>query len=141
MKTTILKLAAILLLLAGMVSCRDNETNPLKDIRWKLTTFVDENGITREPEPDSNDCYTITFHSNNTFSGVSSTNAIQGNYTIDFKNSTFRVNNVSGTKINELFDGNLYVDKLMQVLTFSLIGKELTLYCNDKNNYLIFISI
>jgi hypothetical protein len=124
-----------------MVSCRDNETNPLKDIRWKLTTFVDENGITREPEPADTETfifYTIIFHSDNIFSGTSS-RYIGGTYNVDFKKSTLRIS-ISGniTTEAETFDGYLYFDKLQQIQTFSLTETELILYGNDKSDYLIF---
>ncbi|MDR1347104.1 MAG: hypothetical protein LBJ63_01545 [Prevotellaceae bacterium] len=147
MKKTIntLKFAAILLLMAGMmISCgKDNEKEnvSLKGTKWKLVEFVQvSEGTTKIPEPQSDQCYWITFESNTTFSGKTSTNAIYVHYRINLSTSTIYIDNISGTEINELFDGKLYMECLYLVNYFEVTETSLMLYYN-KTDYLLFRSI
>lgn len=98
MKTKILIIISFLCIYLGITGCEENGKvsyeEKLQGIEWKLTTFVDKNGVVRKPEPNDKDefrCYTIIFYSGGTFNGHSSTNDITGTYNVDFKNSTFSI--------------------------------------------------
>jgi heat shock protein HslJ len=124
------------------VACQSNEENreinePLQGTKWKLTGFVDtQTGTVKEPEPNSANCYWLYFNIDKTLNGTSSTNEIMGNYEI--ANSTIQIINLGGTEINELFDGKLFMESLRSIESFSISGKELKLYHNNKKNYLQF---
>ena len=142
MKKNSLKLAIILLFLAGSVLCckKDNE-DLLSKTTWKLIGFV--NVVyeeIKEVEPNSDICYILTFNMDKTFSGYSSTNELRGNYDINYTTSYINFYQIGGTEINELFDGKLYIESLSKVDFFSLQENELKLYYNNKQNYLLYKS-
>ena len=60
-------------------SKQEVEVTSLKGTTWKLVGFVDtETGNLKVAEPDDPRCYILTFDTNSTFSGTSSTNDIYG---------------------------------------------------------------
>lgn len=137
----------LLLLVTVCWSCQkdDNEqTNMgeptyLKGTNWKLISFVDtEAGVSKEAKPADERSYILRFNDDNTLGGFSSTNELQGNYDADY--STHNVNITIGqrTFINELPDGNKYVEFLNNIQSFSMEKNELRLYYTDKKNYLLF---
>jgi hypothetical protein len=135
----ILNFAAILLLLTSVFACgKEDEIVSLKDTKWKLVEFVHvSERTTKTPEPQSDQCYWIFFDSDTTFSGITSTNEVRGIYRINPPTSTIYIDNIGGTKINELFDGNLYVERLLSVSFFELTKTSLKLYYNETD-YLLF---
>ncbi|MDR1553432.1 MAG: hypothetical protein LBS69_08230 [Prevotellaceae bacterium] len=140
MKKILLKTTAILLLLAGVISCGEDkdEVNSLKGTKWKLIEFVKvSEGTTKIPEPQSDQCYWIIFDSNTTLSGYSSNNGLFGYYQINTQTSTMRINSLSGTKRGELFDGYFYLDCLSIVNYFELTETSLKLYYSETD-YLLF---
>jgi heat shock protein HslJ len=124
--------------------CMDEFTNDaympsLTETSWKLISFVDvESGTMNTPKPESFNCYQILFNSNKTLSGKSSTNTLTGNYTANLDASTIRITNLEGTEMSELWDGDLFIEKLKAVQTFSITKDGLKLYSNDPKNYLLF---
>ena len=142
MKPNILKLTAILLISAGCFSCRsthdDNQTLSLEGTSWKLSGIVDiETGALKILEPqDCEECYTLTFEADNTFSAFSSANKLRGNYNAEYKTYIIHVANFGGTKLAERGDGGLWWDIIPSVKSFSLKKDELKLYFNNK--YLLF---
>jgi heat shock protein HslJ len=137
-----LKIIAVLLItIGGAYSCNEKEKPQalLANTKWKLIGFVDAVVDTiKMAKPIDDKCYLLTFNEDHTFSGVSSTNTLSGNYDIDYA-----VNNISltiklMTEINELFDGRLYLESLNSVQSFSLQENELRLYYNDKKKYLLY---
>ena len=124
--------------LLGAISCQSEETG-LKGTTWKLAGFMDvETGNLKVAEPDAPRCYILRFDTNSTFSGTSSTNEIYGEYRIDYEKSTLNITGYGGTKINELFDGLLFVKSFMSVQSFFLSDAELRLYYDNGKNYLLF---
>ena len=98
--------------------------NPLKNTEWKLINFVDVGNNTKKtPEPDSEKCYTLKFLEN----GDSLTTT-----------SSISITSLGGTKINEIYDGILYVESLIKVNKYTIDKDVLKLYYNDNKNYLEF---
>ena len=121
--------AAILLIgafivLGGCEKEKENK-NPLKNTEWKLVNFVDvANNTQKTPEPDNEKCYVLKFlETADSLTAVSSTNNFIGTYTIDIKTSSISITSLGGTKINEIYDGILYIESLIKVNKYT-IDKE-----------------
>ncbi|MDR0559846.1 MAG: META domain-containing protein [Prevotellaceae bacterium] len=146
MNLKILKYAAIILLLARtMIACEDEKKdgNPvLKGTSWKLIGFMDvEPGKLRKAEPeDCQRCYTITFDTDTTFSGLASSNLMHGYYKIDYQTTYMQIVCGTTTEVIPYFDEEIFVETMNLVLSFSLQNDELRLYYKDKKNYLLFKS-
>ena len=138
-------LPAVILLVAAIVvlgGCKkkNENNNPLKNTEWKLINFVDvANNTKKTPEPDSEKCYTLKFlEKGDSLTTTSSTNNFIGTYTIDIKTSSISITSLGGTKINEIYDGILYVESLIKVNKYTIDKDVLKLYYNDNKNYLEF---
>jgi len=135
--------AVLLMLAGGFFSCNNKEDyNPLLNTKWKLMGI---GGVDKLPmyilEPrDCDECYIITFDADNTFSVQSTTNTLTGSYKIDSETGKFYFINISGTEVGEIGDGELYVNALYKIHSFSLIENELALSYNENKNYLHFKS-
>ena len=113
---------AAIVVLGGCVK-KENK-NPLKNTEWKLINFVNVGNNTKKtPEPDSEKCYTLKFLEN----GDSLTTT-----------SSISITSLGGTKINEIYDGILYVESLIKVNKYTIDKDVLKLYYNDNKNYLEF---
>lgn len=146
MKTKILKWLPMLALVAIITAgCTDGDggnnptTTKLSGTKWTLVGFYDvEKDSLKEAEPKDEQCYNLSFDTDTTISGTSSTNKIWGAYKANYELSTIQITNLGGTEINELFDGQLYMESLWQVNFFTITNKELKLYYSDKKNYLLY---
>ena len=136
-----------LLLVAVCWSCQKNdngqtkmnESTSLQGTQWKLISFVDtETGVSKEAESKDKRSYTLRFNDDNTLGGFSSTNELDGSYEPDYSTNDINITIGQRTFINELLDGNKYVDLLNNIQSFSLEKNELRLYYADKKNYLLF---
>ena len=137
------------LYLAGMLfawSCQrnmdgnDEELTSLEGTKWKLAGIVDTrtNELRILDPKDCAECYMLTFETDTTYSGHSTSNYIGGIYEVDYKTYAIRFTNVGGTEVNEHIDGKLYVSILWIIQSFSLKEDELRLHYNKKNNYLLY---
>ena len=118
----------------------------LQGTKWKLIGIVDiQTGVLTELEPrDCNECYTITFDTDGTFSGVTSNNVINyANYVIDYNTEMFYITDIVGTEMGEEGNGYLYSQILWKIQSFKVWevqskvkGTCLYLYYNESNNYL-----
>jgi hypothetical protein len=116
-------------------------TYALAGTKWKLVKFVNvSEGITKDPEPSSDSCYWIMFNNDSTICGHSSTNELFGYYQINSPLFTIQLL-VGGTKISEMFDGSLYMEKINLVDSFELTNTYLKMYYNNQQNYLLFKSL
>ena len=137
-------LPAVILFVAAIVvlgGCEKKENkNPLKNTEWKLINFVDvANNTKKTPEPDSEKCYILKFlEKGDSLTAVSSTNNFIGTYTIAIKTSSISITSLGGTKINEIYDGILYIESLIKVNKYTIDKDILKLYYNDNKNYLEF---
>ncbi len=138
--------SAILLLLAGLVgSCKDKEkdkveTTNLTGTQWKLAGIVNAStGEMQELEPkDCEKCFTLSFDTDSTLSGHSSENDQFGKYIADYKTQNISITDLWGTELIERGDGNLFLQTLISIQSFSSQSGDLRLYYNDKQNYLLF---
>lgn len=114
----------------------------LQGTKWKLIGIV-ETEILIELEPkDCAECYTLTFDTNDTFEGRTTSNIIMGNYEIDYNTQTLRFTNIGGTEVGEVGDGYKYAEILWKIQSF-ILKKDvhpsmLYLYYNENRNYLLF---
>ncbi|MDO5666144.1 MAG: META domain-containing protein [Bacteroidia bacterium] len=142
MKTKSILLLIVALFLFGGMGCekKENTTPPTLVGSWKCIGFGDtKTGEVKEIEPkDCDKCYTITFKDDGTLSGQSSTNEISGEYLLIQK--SIQILRLGGTKINELFDGNLYIESLQNISKYEIKSGELKLFYTDQN-YLLFKKI
>jgi hypothetical protein len=156
MKTKIMNffIFSISLLLGGCVNGSDlfNDTaslntkvdanvnidiSSLVDTKWKLTGFVDVTGTIKQPETECANCYWIRFDTDSTLVGKSSVNDFFANYTIDFDLSSIQIK-LARTKIYEPIDGELYIERLQAIRSFSITDKKLKLYYGEQGDYLLF---
>lgn len=152
MKTKFLRLSAVaivvvtLLSLGLFFSCEEKDgnnektNNPLKNTEWKLIEFVDvANNTTKIPEPSDSVCYRLEFEENlNKLNVHSSTNSLSGDYIINTENYSLLIKNLYGTEINELYDGNLFMQGIKNTRYYSVSNNILELYYNNRQNYLKF---
>lgn len=137
MKKIVKLLPAVLLLFIVALSGCEKDKNPLKSTEWKLYGFGNTaDGTLQQAEPTNCDnCYTIMFGEDGKFKGHTSTNAIEGKYRV--KGVDINFFEIGGTKINELLDGQKYVEALPQVNHFEMASEQLKLYYGDAS-YLLF---
>lgn len=111
---------------------------PIIGTKWKLIGFADSGTNTiKLAEPSGGDTYTLKFEGNGTVSGVTSTNQAIGTYTYTLEGHELQITTWGGTKINELFDGPLYVKAIEQVHSYQLSAKGLVLNYAPKK-YLLY---
>jgi hypothetical protein len=144
LKVTVATLCIVLMALFTAASCEKPKdvptgtTTSLAGIKWKLIEFVQiSEGTIKIPEPQSDQCYWIFFDSDTSLYGKTSTNDIWGQYRINPSTSTIYINNLGGTEINELFDGRLYLERMLSICSFEATKTSLKLYYNETD-YLLF---
>lgn len=137
----------LLLLVAVCWSCQKNdneqgdigELTSLEGTQWKMISFVDtEAGVSKEAEPIGEKYYILRFNDDNMMVGFSSTNELHGSYEADYSINNINITIEPTTEVNELHDGNKYIELLNNTQGFSLKNNELRLYYTDKKNYLLF---
>jgi hypothetical protein len=108
---------------------------------WKLAGFMNvAAGTLTEAEPkDCEECFTLSFETDSTFTGKSSTNELYGEYALDYQTSTIQIINLGGTKIGETPDGYKYMDSLRAIHSFSITETALKLYYNNGKEYLLYV--
>lgn len=114
----------------------DYESLPLVSTKWKLIGFVDEkHEAIKFAEPFEGNTYTLTFEEGGVLNGVTSTNQATGTYSLD--GNSLEVKSWAMTEINELFDGELYIESLNKVNSYKISQKGLMLYYGNKK-YLLY---
>ena len=118
----------------------------LVGIKWKLAGIVDaQTGDLTELVPtDCDECYTLIFDANDTFSGQITNNVIVGSYEIDYDIHALHFSNIGGTEAIDVGDGELYRQILWEVQSFIVKDahpRVLHLYYNDSKKYLKFEEI
>lgn len=152
MKTRFLKLSAFTVVVIAALSlgvffsCEEKDdnngktNNPIINTEWKLIEFVDvANNTTKIPEPSDSICYRLEFEENlNKLNVHSSTNSLSGEYIINTENYSLLIKNLYGTEINEVYDGNLFMQGIKNTRYYSVSNNILELYYNNRQNYLKF---
>jgi hypothetical protein len=139
----ILNLAAVLLLLAGLIiACgkeKDNENNELvslKGTKWKLAGIVDvQTGKLTELEPKNcEQCYTLTFDTDSTALLQSVSN--EGRAYIN-RNPPYLG---TSTERGEVGDGNIFVNALYFITSYVRESNELKFFYqkDEKDFYLLY---
>jgi hypothetical protein len=150
LKKKILKITAIMLILAGMVSCgKNNESCPCERDKsvslvgmagtgWKLAGIMDTRAcVLKELEPkDCEKCYTLVFVTDSVALGYSVMNIT--NLHLLSKPamgiSTMIYDHDNG-------DVRLYYDAMETITSFTLTKNELKLCYNAGKNYLLFTKV
>jgi hypothetical protein len=137
MKKIILQIAAILLVVAGVIACGKEENNELslKGTKWKLAGIVDETSKLTELEPkDCEECYTLEFDTDST--------ALLQSVSNEGKAYINRVPPILGTQTErgEAGDGYLFVDILYFITSYTLEKNKLKFFYikNEKESYLLY---
>jgi len=109
----------------------------LLEKKWKTIGAVDvKTGALTQFEPkDCQECYTLTYLNDSLFASYSSANNGFGTY--NYEGHNVQVTEHFATEVMEIGDGIQWNDVLMRVDFFTLLEKELRLYYNDKQNYLL----
>jgi hypothetical protein len=159
MKTKLFLIAALVIAFAFISCSEDNAVNDNKNeeeiislagTKWKLVGFfdVEKNELTEAEPKDCEECYTLTFHTDTTFSGRTTTNVIgglaEGKYKIDYITNTLCINWYTTTQVGERGDGELYsqilrkqfLEKNQPFTIENTSPKTLELYYNEGKNYL-----
>lgn len=145
----------LLIIITTLVACDENEPgtislNQIKknasysdlsftDTKWKLIGFVNANNNTiKIAQPENDYSYVLTFYSDGTFQGKTSTNQITGEYVMNSKTGALKIVQFIGTEICELQDGQYYADALLLIDSFAIKERGLELYYDNKDYYLLF---
>jgi len=145
----------LIIITIGAGACDENESGTLSinrikkhssylnlsftNTKWKLIGFVDvKNNTIKMVQPESDNCYVLTFYSDSTFQGKTSTNQVFGKYEINSTTEVLKIVQFGGTEISELQDGQDYVDALLLIDSFAIKERGLELYYDNKNYYLLF---
>ena len=107
--------------------------------KWKLIGFVNaKNNTIKMAQPENDDSYVLTFYSDSTFHGKTSTNQITGEYVMNSTTGALKIVQFIGTEICELQDGQYYADALLLIDSFAIKKRGLELYYDNKDYYLLF---
>ena len=110
--------------------------------QWKLAGIADSlSNVFTEIEPsDCEECYTLTFDTESTFSVLSVMNAFKGEYTVNNETQNIYIDNFEAIEDIEADDGELFIDPFLKktIQSFSLSEDELKLYYDNKQKYLLF---
>lgn len=114
----------------------------LQGTKWKLLGIggLDKIAIQELEPKDCNECYTLVFGADKNFQIFSSTNQLHGVYDVDYITRNVRIIDFGGTKINEIGDGDLYVNPFWKktIQSFSVAEQELRFYYGEYKDYLLF---
>ncbi len=136
-----------ILFLCGIIvftafSCeRDDvdDNNPLSGTSWKLIGFGNSTSNTlKKAEPEGDSCYILRFYANDIVTGWTSTNNIRGSYQLNVSSHELNFTNWGGTEINELFDGQDYVNAIHKVHSYAITNKGLALYYDKQTLFLLY---
>ena len=118
---------------------KESSDYPITNIKWHLTSFTDvDKQMTVPPLNNHEQVYLLKFK-DSTFEGHSFSNEIVGYITMDTVQKNMHFRSIGGTKINELFDGEKFIESLRQVQSYSTPDAgTLILYYNENRNYLQF---
>lgn len=125
-------------LLIGGAGC-ENETN-ISDLyhSWKFEGFkyLSNSSFEKADPSDCENCYIFTLSDEGKITGRTSTNTIFGEFQIEKQN--MKIINFGGTEINELGNGQKYIETMSLIEKYEISNNELKLYYNQNQNYLLF---
>ncbi|MDO5760928.1 MAG: hypothetical protein Q4Q06_07865, partial [Bacteroidota bacterium] len=106
--------------------------------KWQLKEFVSNDFGIKIPSNSNNNVYWIKINKDYSFEGQSYSNKIYGNISVNTFTNELTFTKIDGTEIAELFDGELFVEKLYKINKYEFIKDTLKLFYNDNQNYLKF---
>ncbi len=128
--------------IADTTGTQTEEPAKLQGTQWKLTGIMDmQTDTLKKLDPvDCEECYTLTFDTDSTFSAFSSANQLQGTYEADYQTNSIHFLTIGGTKIGEIADGHLFWDIFYLLQSFSFTENELRLFYekDGMDYYLLF---
>jgi hypothetical protein len=139
MKRIILKITAILLIIAGMLSCgKDDKNNrepiKLKGTHWGLRGIVDvQTGTMIELELNYTECAILFFNTDTTANGCLGASRI---YLHISPQQVFVV--IENEDDYYTGDVKLFYDTIKTLISYTVTEDELKLYCNKEKNYLLY---
>ncbi|MFO7968769.1 MAG: hypothetical protein R6U15_01485 [Candidatus Izemoplasmatales bacterium] len=136
MKTQLKILLVGILFSFATLSCEDdNDISNMLLGEWKCVGFGEtENNVVREIEPqDCSECYILIFKKDGAVEGSTSTNEVMGEYDINTSTKELKFVRFGGTEINELFDGEEYVEAIFDVYSYEITSTN-TLYLYYKQD-------
>jgi len=124
-------------MLSSIPKNSDYASLPWVGTRWKLIGFGDEKAKSiRLAVPFNDNSYTVTFKDNGSISGYTSTNIAGGKY-LGEPDSVEITNFGPETYINELEDGDLFIDAMNEAFAIDITDLGLVLRY-DKDKFLLF---
>jgi heat shock protein HslJ len=130
----LLGLVVSLLVLAMMACSSDDE---LTNTSWKFLGFYSHETDSIEiAQPEGEQCYVINFHEDGKFSGRTATNEFEGRYTIS--DDQIYIHDCFTTKVGEMYDGERFYSSLHEATRYSISNRQLRLYYNNNQDYLLF---
>ena len=144
-KVSVAILCAVFLMAFGCGSLTSSEENDLMGTKWKLISI----GALKEIEPKScEECFMLEFlkgccgadsELKPVIYGRAASNYFCASFEVDYAKGKILFDPLFGKMIAETPHGNLYVNALGTVHSFSQKKKELRLYYTDKRkDYLLF---
>lgn len=157
---TITKIAAVAILILSLTSCDDSddisvicdvcddapiiddEEISLVGTSWKLVGVVDVttetlNNIVPD-EVECEGCYTLTFHTDTTFSNYSAMSRGTGNYSANYLSQTIFITNYTIDLFHESGYGNSWMAVFSDLENFLFREDELRLCYNENRSCLLF---
>lgn len=111
---------------------------PLIGTAWKLVGFADEKTETiKLVEPSEGNRYVLVFENNGRFSGISSTNEIEGEFDVNISENVLKIERLGGTKVNETSCGKQYMSFLSLTERYETTERGLLLF-NNSTTYLLY---
>jgi len=137
-RTLIISLLVVAMGMIAFMGCERHrlESPSLPNTSWRLIAFVG-NGVSTPVDYNcfSTDCFTINFKNNRKWDGVSSSNHMEGKYSVSNHNVKIEISLT--TEISETEDGLKFVDKLGKVTSYVSASNQLRLDI-DENESLLF---
>ncbi len=102
---------------------------------WKLKGYGPASGYPEKIFLANPNSYCLTLNKDGTFTGTSSTNQINGKFTVDTRRGVMsfaQADFYSSNRFNETNDGSVYLSRLLKVTNYRVFTDQLHLYYSDK---------
>ena len=136
-RTLIISLLVAAMGMIAFMGCKKHnlESPSLPNTSWRLIAFVGNGVSTPVDYGYKTNSFTINFKNNRKWDGVSSSNHMEGKYSVSNHNVKIEISLT--TEISETKDGLKFVDKLRKVTSYVSASNQLRLDI-DENESLLF---
>lgn len=137
-KKLLMTLCCVLFFLTSCSNDDHQAKNELSNTSWKLIGFYSiETGELQTAQPeDCDECYTIIFSDGGLLSGKTCSNVFEGRFSVE--GNQFAIQGCTSTKVGEMYDGEKFYSSLLSSSRYSVSEKQLRLYYNNGQSYLLF---